>query len=98
MEKRKADDTETTVVESKRKKCDHGKRKSDCAICSNCGHNKIKAKCAICNNCGHDRVKYDCTICNNCGHGKLKRHCTICKQTEPKTPNTVIDDSSTNSF
>ena len=61
-----------------RKRCRHGKRKSDCADCNPCPHGKVKGDCAACNPCPHGKRKQSCAACSPCPHGKLKHHCAAC--------------------
>ena len=61
-----------------RKRCRHGKRKSDCADCNPCPHGKVKHGCTDCNPCPHGKLKHGCTDCNPCPHDKLKHGCTDC--------------------
>ena len=49
----------------KRKRCSHGKVKSDCADCNPCPHGKLKRHCTVCVGCEHGKRKYRCKACKS---------------------------------
>ena len=63
----------------KKKRCQHGRQKVHCKVCSPCPHGKVKHNCAACNPCPHGKLKGNCVACNRCPHGKLKKKCPACK-------------------
>jgi len=81
---------DVTVATKKKyipKKCEHGRRKSDCRECSPgnfCIHNKTLRKCPICSPnilCPHNCRRQNCRICTPekfCTHNLKRQGCKIC--------------------
>ena len=67
-----------------RKRCSHGKGKSDCAECNPCPHSKLKNICVECKGCPHGKLKNSCVECKGSPHGKLKRNCAECRKDSSK--------------
>ena len=75
------------MINVKHKKCEHGKRKSECKQCggvSICEHGKVKSQCKDCGGgsiCEHGKVKAHCKECRGsafCEHGRQKSQCKEC--------------------
>ena len=75
------------MINVKHKKCEHGKRKSECKECggvSICEHGKVKSQCKDCGGgsiCEHGKVKAHCKECRGsafCEHGRQKSQCKEC--------------------
>ena len=70
-----------------KKKCEHGKQKSQCKACYGsgiCEHGSQKSRCTKCHGsqiCEHGRRKQYCKACNGsqiCEHGRHKSYCKAC--------------------
>ena len=75
------------MIDVKNKKCEHGKRKTQCKECGGsacCEHGKRKSICGECGGsqiCEHGKVRSGCKECGGgsiCEHGKVKSHCKEC--------------------
>ena len=67
------------AMSQKRKRCSHGRRKSDCVDCNPCPHGKLKRRCVDCTPCPHSKLKESCADCSGCPHSKQKHNCAACK-------------------
>lgn len=74
-------------VKKTRKKCPHGKRRSDCRECSPssfCMHDKRRSQCRVCcpaSFCEHDKQRSKCIVCSPasfCIHGRQRSRCREC--------------------
>ena len=79
--------TELDIIPYKRKKCEHGRRKSTCKECggaSICEHGRQKSRCKECGGasiCEHGRNKSQCKECGGsqiCEHNRNKSICKEC--------------------
>ena len=70
-----------------RKKCPHGRQKSQCRECGGagiCEHGRRRSECGKCGGasiCEHDRVRNRCKACGGasmCEHDRLRSHCKAC--------------------
>ena len=87
---------------AKKRKCPHGKRKSQCKECGGvgiCEHDRLLTDCKLCGGsqiCEHNRRRRDCKLCGGssvCEHNKQRRDCKLCSDPVKITIKSMISGS-----